>query len=243
MSDENCRFFCYKKTRTEIPKNNKKIEKLKMVVFDMDGVLTDIQSSWKHVHDYFNTCNDESVDEYLKGNIDDAEFIKRDADLWRENGKPLKKERLGSILSDVPLMNGAKDCIKSLHDNNVKTAIVSAGIDVLAERVGNELGIDYIFSNGIKEDLDGYLNGDAIVGVRLMYKDKAVKKLAEETSIPIHNIAAVGNSCYDTVMFDVCGFSIAFNPDDECVKKAADFVVEGKNLAKIVPFLEPHIIL
>jgi len=243
MTEENCRFYCYKKTRTEIPKNNKKMEKLEMVIFDMDGVLTDIQSSWKHVHDYFNTCNDESVDEYLKGNIDDAEFIKRDADLWIEEGKSIKKEKLAKILLNVPLMNGAKECVQFLSGNNVKTAIVSAGLDVLAERVGKELGIDHVFSNGVKENSDGYLTGDAIIGVRLMYKDEAVKNIAENANISIHNIAAVGNSCFDAVMFEVCGFGIAFNPDDECVKKAADIVVNGKNLAKIVPFLKPYMLV
>jgi phosphoserine phosphatase len=226
-----------------MPNNNKKIDKLEMVVFDMDGVLTNIQSSWKHVHDYFNTCNDKSVDEYLKGEIDDAEFIKRDADLWIEKGKPIKKEKLAGILSDVPLMSGAKECIQFLYDNNVKTAIVSAGLDVLAERVRRELGIDYVLSNGVKENSDGYLTGDAIIGVRLMYKDEAITNIAKKTNIPVHNIAAIGNSCFDVAMFAVCGLGIAFNPDDDCVKEAADVVVESKNLTKILSFLKPFMLL
>jgi len=49
------------------------IEKLYL---DMDGVLTDTISSWKHIHDYFDTSNERSVDKYLKGKIDD----------WANNG-------------------------------------------------------------------------------------------------------------------------------------------------------------
>ena len=67
----------------------------------MDGVLTDIMSSWKYVHDYFGTCNDQSVDDYLKGEIDDLEFIRRDVSLWQKNDKPVTRDKLVEILSDI----------------------------------------------------------------------------------------------------------------------------------------------
>jgi phosphoserine phosphatase len=203
----------------------------------MDGVLTDILSSWKYIHDYFNTNNEESVDEYLKGKIDDSEFIRRDALLWNENGKPIKKERLFEILSQVPLMKGAKNCLSTLHENKIKTAIVSAGLDILAERVADQLGINYIYSNGIKCDSLGHLNGEGIVGVRLMYKDKTIEQIVNKLKISSHRIAAIGNSCFDIPMFFVSGMGIAFNPEDDCVREAADFVVENKNLNEILPYL------
>jgi phosphoserine phosphatase len=74
-----------------------------------------------------------------------------------------------------------------------------------------------------------------------MYKDEAVMNLAEKSGIPVYNIAAVGNSCFDIAMFETCGLSIAFNPDDECTKNSADFVVLKKDLSLIVPFLKKYI--
>ena len=239
--DQNCIFYCYRKTRKPNHHITNKIDKVELVMFDMDGVLTDIVSSWKYIHDYFNTSNERSVNDYLKGNIDDMEFIRRDASLWKENGKSIKKDKLVEILSDVPLMKGAEKCINYLSENNIKTAIVSAGLDILADRVAKELGIDYVLANGIRSDKDGYLNGKGILGVKLMYKDKAVKSFAKKNKIPLERIVSVGNSCFDIPMFEITGLSIAFNPGDECTKKAADISVESKDLSEIILFVQDYI--
>jgi phosphoserine phosphatase len=236
--EQNCRFYCYKKTREPNHQITKNVEKIELVIFDMDGVLTDIISSWKYIHDYFNTSNERSVDEYLRGRIDDMEFIRRDATLWKENGKLITKDKLAEILSDVPLMKGAYNCISGLKKNDIKTGIISAGLDILARRVAGELGIDNVVANGIEVDKQGRLNGKGILGVRLMYKDLALKKLAEKQKIPFNRIASVGNSCLDIPMFEISGLGIAFNPDDDCTKKAADIIVREKDLSKILSFLQ-----
>ena len=240
MTNKKCR-YCYRKTGFKKQESNKKNINLKLVVFDMDGVLTDTYSSWKYVHDFFNTSNDKSVDAYLKGEIDDMEFIRRDAALWRENKKPIKKEKLAQILSDVSLMKGAKECISSLKEKNVKTAIISAGLDILAERVGDKLDIDYVYSNGINVDKNGFLTDEGIIGVKLKAKDEAVESLAKKLGISTNCIAAVGNSCFDIPMFEVSGIGIAFNPDDDCVKKHADFVILKKDLSKVYTLLQKFI--
>ena len=233
MSREKCR-YCYRKNGFKKPNNPKKLDNVKLVVFDMDGVLTDTYSSWKYVHDFFNTSNDKSVDAYLKGEIDDLEFIRRDAELWKENGRAIKKEKLAEILLDIKIMKGAEELMAALKERNIKTAIVSAGLDILAERVAIELGIDYVYSNGIKADKNGYLNGKGIIDVKLKTKDETVKTLAKKLDIDSINIVAVGNSCFDIPMFEVSGLGIAFNPDDDCVRKYADIIIEEKNLLLLV---------
>jgi phosphoserine phosphatase len=50
--------------------------------------------------------------------------------------------------------------------------------------------------------------------------------------------AAVGNSCFDIPMLEMCGLGIAFNPEDKCVVQSADVVVKGKNLRDIIPVFE-----
>ena len=241
MNDQTCEFYCYRKTR---PKENfdiKKMDKLELVAFDMDGVLTDILSSWKYIHDYFKTSNEKSVDLYVRGKIDDKEFIRRDAELWKINGKPLKKNQLEKILNEIPIMKGAKTLIDFLKRNQIKTAIVSAGIDILANRIGKELGIDLIYANGIQTDDQGYLNGNGIVGVKLRFKDETIEKICKENNISMNKIATIGNSCFDIPMFKTSGLSIAFNPDDKCVCEYADFSIEKKDLEYVVPILKKYI--
>ena len=42
-------------------------------------------------------------------------------------------------------------------------------------------------------------------------------------------------------MFEVSGLGIAFNPGDNCIREAADIVVDGKDLSRILSFLEGYI--
>jgi len=240
MDQNTCKYFCYRNTREPNKLITQWNDTIELVIFDMDGVIANTISSWKYIHDYFGSSNDRSVNEYLKGKIDDAEFIKRDVNLWRENGNMVTKDILVKILSNVPLMNGAEKCISRIKKNKVKTAIVSAGLDILAERIAKELGIDFVFANGIKTDNSGRLNGEGIIGVRLMYKDETVNRLSDQLGIPLERIAAVGNSCFDIPMLEACGLGIAFNPEDDCVRKKADIVIEGNDLAKILPILDKY---
>ena len=243
MEEKTCKHHtCYQKTRkTPMIKNNRKIEKIELVVFDMDGVLADTLSSWKHVHDYFNTSNEESVEKYLQGEIDDLEFIKRDVSLWKINNKPIKKEKLEKILKNIPIMKGAKETTSFLKKHGIKTAIISAGLDILAERIAKELSIDYVFANGVKTDEKGFLTTNGILKVQLKHKEKTVLKLSKQLNIPLNNIVTIGNSCFDTPMFQVTGLSIAFNPEDKCVRDAADYIVEEKNLLKTLDIIKKHI--
>jgi len=137
-------------------------------------------------------------------------------------------------------MKGAEVTIKKLKQKKIKTAIVSAGLDILADKVGRKLDIDYVYSNGIKIDKEGFITSEGIIGVKLMYKDETIKKISREQNISFENIASVGNSCFDIPMFDISGLGIAFNPSDDCVKKYADYVVVEKDLTNIVMILEKY---
>jgi len=239
--NQKCKYYCYRNTRKANKTDILRPDKIELVIFDMDGVLTDTISSWKYIHDYFGSSNERSVDEYLKGKIDDMEFIKRDVSLWQKDDNPVTRDKLADILSDVPLMKGSEKCIVFLKNHDVKTAIVSAGLDILANRVADELGIDYVFANGIKTDNKGRIAGEGLLNVRLMYKEETVRRLVKQSEISPRRIAAVGNSCFDIPMFETCGLGIAFNPEDDCVREVADVVVEGKDLSRIIPVFEQFI--
>jgi phosphoserine phosphatase len=218
-----------------------RLEKITCVFFDMDGVITDTISSWKHIHDYFNTSNERSVDDYLRGKIDDLEFIKRDVSLWKHNGEFTTKEILEKILFQIPLMKGAHKLFSYLKKNHVTTVIISAGLDLLAEKVATDLPIDFVLANGVKTDKNGHLTGEGILRVQLIYKDKTVQAFAHNHKLRLENCAAVGNSCFDVPMFETCGLGIAFNPNDDCVREAADVVIENTDLTQVIPILQPYI--
>ncbi len=209
----------------------------RLVVFDMDGVLADIQSSWVYVHNHFGVNNEHSLYAYLRGEIDDLEFIRRDIHLWKDKDPEVSVDRIRRVLASVPLMPGAANAVRQLHESGLKTAIVSAGIDLLAERMVNELDIDHQLANGLVTDSQGKLSGEGVLRVKLMDKGDAVARVGRLFRVKPKDIVSVGNSRYDVSMFRRSGKGIAFHPSDEGVKESADAIVECEDLSGILKFV------
>lgn len=210
----------------------------RLVVFDMDGVLVDSESSWVHVHRHFKVSNDTSLERYLRGEIDDLEFIRSDIKLWTQKEPGITAKRIREILSDIPLMPGAEKAVIGLKESGYKTAIVSAGIDILSERIAKDLAIDLQLANGLLQDGDGRLSGEGVLRVRLMDKGDAVTKVGEMMGASKKDIVSVGNSRYDVSMFRRSALGIAFCPSDDETREEADAVVERKDLSEILDVID-----
>lgn len=209
----------------------------KLVAFDMDGVLADTVSSWVHVHRYFGVNNDHSLEAYLRGEIDDREFIRRDVRLWKDKDPTVTIDKIRRVLDGVDLMPGAMETLAELRARDIKSVIVSAGIDLLAERVARELSIDMYFANGFVADCAGRLAGGDILNVGLADKGEVVTRAAGLLGVGMDDVLSVGNSRYDIPMFEVSACGLAFCPEDEDVRGRADHVIEEKDLREILRFV------
>ncbi len=198
----------------------------------MDGVLVDIDSSWQFIHRMFHVDNSGNLKKYLRREIDYKEFMRRDIRLWGV----VHIDQIKNILGKAPLMKGAKEVIPKLKKAGYKTAIISGGISILAERVQKELRIDYTLANRLVVDENGVLTGEGEELVNLLNKATALRRLALEERTTSRCCAIVGDSVFDIPLFKEAGLSIAFNASDERVKEAADVVVEYKDLKKILPY-------
>ncbi|MFH1014163.1 MAG: hypothetical protein V1769_06635, partial [Thermoplasmatota archaeon] len=120
MNKQTCTHPCYQTIRQPAQTNEHHLETLELVLFDMDGVLTDTLSCWHFIHGHFGVTNEKSVHAYVSGEIDDLEFIRRDVNLWRKNNELISLAELKSLLDSIPLMQGAKKCIQYLKEHDVK---------------------------------------------------------------------------------------------------------------------------
>lgn len=205
---------------------------IRLIVFDMDGVLVDTASSWDFVHKAFGLDGRYNFERYLRGEFDYSEFLRKDIKLWGN----VHVDYIRRILDQVPLMKGAKSTIDRLRNNGYLTAIISSGLYILAKKLKKKLGIDYIFANKIVYDGEGMLTGEGVPNVSLWGKANVLGMLLKCLVITHEHCAVVGDSIFDVSLFDASGFSIAFNSSDQRVKSAAKVSIQSNDLRDILPY-------
>src|ERR1051326_1756061 len=178
---------------------------VELVCFDMDGVLIDVGSSWVMVHKHFGVQNEASLRSYLNGEFDDREFIRRDAALWLRLKPKIRREDFEHIFRTPPFMPGVQRTVETLRAEGVELAIVSGGVDVMAENVARRLGIGRVAANGFVYDADGHITGEGVVRTPLNDKSAPIRRFAQELGILLERVLAVGNSLPDVSMFEAAG--------------------------------------
>ncbi len=211
------------------------------IVFDLDGVIIESQFSWERLHQYFDADEEkrkENMQKYFSNEIDYGQWIREDVSLWKRNGTFPHMSEIEKALKDFVFIDGVKECIKILNSNKFELFIVSAGIDLMAQKAGKILGIENIWANGFQCDEEGYLTGGDVWRVDLLRKDIVVKEIMQKYHYKKNDILSVGDSKYDIPMFNFSGLSIAFDPKDEEVKKEADVVILERNLLRIIDYVD-----
>lgn len=211
---------------------------IRLAAFDMDGTLVDALSSWAHVHDHFGESNAEALRLFLANEIDDAEFIRRDIRLWWKHDPEITVQKVAAILDGVPLMPGAVELFRGLKQRRIVTAIVSGGIDLLARRIGRELGVDYVLANGFRVDARGRLTGEGLIRVPINRKEEVLAQVQAQLGVPPEATASVGNSEIDVGLFRRSRIGIAFAPEDDAVRRHASAVIPERDLRRVLDVLD-----
>ena len=205
--------------------------KIRLVIFDLDGTLTPVDSLWRYLHEAFGTWDRGKVAalKYSRGEISYKEWAETDAGYWA--GAPLSQ--LTNLLEQIPYREGAREVFEELRRRQVKTAILSAGLSILADKAARDLGADVAFSNELETN-DGRLTGGITVKVAVNNKKEIIEQIATRLGIPLRDVALVGDRAFDLSHSDC--LRIAFKPKDEVARREADFVVD-ENLERILQYL------
>mgnify|MGYP003311834824 FL=1 len=202
------------------------MSQIKLVVFDMDGTIIEPRSSWAMIHDYFGTDNTEMLQMYIDHKISDKEFVKADIKLWNSKSDvPVNEEYINSILDNAKPRKGAEELITSLHEANIKTIILSGGIQYLADKWAKEWNMDDALANDLIDDKNGDLT--AIIKSSGHNKGPVMEKMIEKYNFNKNEIAAVGDTVVDIPTFERAGLSIAVNTEDERVISKANYHLKG----------------
>lgn len=201
-----------------------------MIVFDMEGVLVDgelLPKLAKLIE------KEREVEELtlkgIKGDIDWETGLRQRIELL----KGIKREAVEKVANQMKLMKNAKETCRKLKDMGFTLVSVTGGFDVLAERVKEELGLDYVFSNEM------VFNGDKLTRINLkVNNDKrlAIEDLIEELGEDKEDVITVVEGANDLSLFKISGLKIAFNAQ-ELIEREADIVIEEKDLSRLIPIL------
>jgi len=190
---------------------------LRVVVFDLDGVLVPFKSSWEYLHRYFGLLNDGfrklNVDLFTKGLISYGEWMRRDLSLIVSSRGCVKRGDVVRAFSEVNLADGAMEVCEYLLSRGYEVAIVSGGINILAELVGSKLGIKRIYANKLVFDSNECLLPVGIEVVNPLRKDVVIKELSDELHIQLSEFMYVGDSEWDLSAFKVVGYPVVINCD------------------------------
>ena len=215
-------------------------QNFKVVVFDMDGTLIKETSCWETLHRYFRSdpkLVKKNMEDYLAGRISYCEWMRRDLLLWKQNNRYPHISEVKRALKNYEMVEGAYESIKELKRRGYITAIVTGGLDILAEEIARKLGIEYIYANGFKTDENGYLTEHVKCVVDPCEKGRNLMNLSKKLGTPLSTFIAVGDTHFDLSMFKIVGLSIAFNPKDEIIEKHANIVIKNNSLFKILEYI------
>ena len=162
----------------------------------MDGTLLEEDSSWVALHRHFGTTRmgKRGLKLYTEGKIDYTEFMRRDIASWPKN---LAIDEVERILANYKIRKEAPETVNRLKDLGAKVALVTSGIDILAQRVARDLGIESWVANGLETTSSGRLAGTGIGRVDPSRKDVAYLGLLRRLGIRRQNTIAVGDTVYD----------------------------------------------
>jgi phosphoserine phosphatase len=207
----------------------------KLVIFDLDGTLTQERSVWEYIHKRLGKWYgfaEEYQKQFLAWKISYEEFCERDARVW----KGMRVRELEEIVRTVPFHAGADELIPYLKKKDLKLAMISSGLSLLSDWVHQKYGFDYSVSNDLLHE-NGVLTGKVKIQVYYDQKAEWVKRILKQFGIKPEEAIAVGDSKGDIDMFQKAGFSIAFNSSCKDLDQIANVCIQSQNLVDIIPKL------
>lgn len=198
---------------------------LRAVFFDLDGTLVryhgvDFESSWGAIAAAagVSEASSQLLQEFLPKRSHYADWVRRDAELLA--GIPVSQ--VAEQIFPPPLADGVRDVIDELRGRYL-LGIVSSGVALVADRVCDELGLDFAIANHLQAE-DGRFSGESVLRVDLWGKADVVRSVVAQRGLSLADVCYVGDHINDIPVMEIVGLSIAVHAKDPAVEAACDHV-------------------
>lgn len=216
---------------------------LKVVMFDVDGTLTRGTSSiWRRLHIRFGTESlaKPNLERFFRNEITYQEWALLDSMLW----KGFSYADAVQVATDSVILEGAREMTDALRSHGIHVGILSGGLDVMAYKVADAMGIPHedVYTNELGHDPEtGLLTGTSTYSVLWDNKGELLTEFAHKKGVyDMSRVGFVGDGENDIYAFRVAGMSVAYNATNDEVKQAAKAVLNGsEDLRDLLRFLLP----
>ncbi|MGF7118403.1 phosphoserine phosphatase SerB [Methanobacterium oryzae] len=206
---------------------------IKLIAFDLDNVLIDGEAideigRLMGIEDKIADITQKA----MEGKIDFETAIRERVALLK--GAPV--DEIKKTMENIQLMEGAKETIEELKKRGYKIATISGSFEFIANRLKDELGLDYAFSNILHEEngvLTGEVSGPLVTGT----KADVLKDIIDMENVSAEECAAVGDGANDISMLELAKLGIAFNAKP-VLREIADVIIEKRDLKDLLPLFE-----
>jgi len=204
-----------------------------LAIFDVEGVLYD-EEYLPILAEKLNKEDEiwEITKQGIQGKINWEEGLRTRVAALRG----LDEKTCQEVADALPIMTGAKELCRVLKSAGWKLLAVSGGFTLMMDRLQQELGLDYVFSNELQFK-DGKLD-DVVINVDSDKSTSAKIKIAEWGEKK-EDIVCVVDGANDVKLFDICGLGIAYRAQD-LVKDLATTTLEEKDLSKVLDIINKH---
>jgi len=162
---------------------------------------------------------DEITRKGLNGSIGWVEGLK----LRVEKLSGIPKSYAWKVANEMPYNKGIKEVYRLANELNFVTVVITGGFDNVANRVRQELNIDYVFSNDLIFN-DGYLKG---VKINVDdQKEKQVLEVAKKENIPKDLRIGIADGANDLTFLRECGLPIACGPLSKKLEEEVKLVIK-----------------
>jgi len=203
------------------------MSKLDAVIFDLDGTLVryhgvDFESSWGAIAIAAGVAerSQRLLRHYFSRKECYAEWISEEAKLLTG----ISVSQVAQQIFPPPYAQGVMQAVEELR-GHYTMGILSSGVDLVADRVAQDLGLSFAWANRLAVD-DGRFTGMSEMIVDLWSKGEVLDRLAAEHGLALERICFVGDNVNDLPVLERVGLAIAANPKDEELHDVVDHVID-----------------
>jgi HAD superfamily phosphoserine phosphatase-like hydrolase len=189
-----------------------RMDEIKHICLDLNKTLIK-ENTWLELNRAMGMSNEEDqmlLDLGVEGIISYAEAQSIISRIYMNRGKAYRKN-IEDVIFNYTFIESAKETVQYLQESGYTVSLITAAFQSLADRVGEELGIEMRSGNNILIfDEHDYLESLVVIGDENLWKMRELENFCRKLGIEVTETACIGDGDNEYLMFERCEHGVTF---------------------------------